>query len=1203
MEEAKQAIKDTLKKITSGRYKKRIIQAFIVLVFLLVLLASSVYFITVDDGTYKEDDWSSAPYAASQYTNGVSVNTDGTFKTDMNVQELWDKMLQEKNRVNLYLDTPEELARLMKAELVTQYPDTRPEPDEEINWGAIKENADMLQGIIKFKRADTNDNRTTMKYAAPEVFQGYIDEYNKTGSEEAKKEALTHFTLKKSSAGTTTGEGGLIAAGEGVMTDISQLIIDATNNTNWPGANWCAKWVNDVYDNAGVGACRHGTAYKDSQHHVISTDRSAIPIGAAVYGTGSSSNGAGHVGIYIGGGKVIDSVGTGTKIWNTIDEWLAWQKDVIDGKQGWLGWGWADGNRTRGTTEDPDLKENNSAKDEEKEDKKKDKDKKEKEEKQKATVTQVEGDGYTELYTSSAGITYKHFKQGKGSYAENAYWNGTIHTDGCGPSSVAILASGLLNSEYTPGDIALEMNATYGKTSYITLKGEMDSLGMASEVIQSPSAEVIQDNLRNGKVMLVSVNSNTIFTSISHIMALVDINEQGQVYVCNPGSSSLQGWYDIGEIIKGCQYIVVTDAGAAGVASSKNTTNYTALVATWTQKDTIIESNDSGVGGSNTEYSMTTTPINYEEIVEPYTMPFDLLWALLVVGEDKNFIFELIDLIYGSEIEITVHDNLTINTDIDEWHYTQKTKAEVNGTITAKTNARASSGRITNDIHDPHSQESYTTTKTVVTQTNTLNIALTKANVWIVRYENEFTYVAASETSSENTVTLNDEVYPETPNYTGNSYSCEHISALRQKLVEEVQPKSSEEGEETTTSPVNLIENINVNYYTKYVNIYDKVTNITKTQKYVQGIPDFEEKTNPKAEEPNFVTIFNKQKYRKNKINIKDAAEWLFEIIETNDNIKRWGDLIKYLLYKATGNVYDGIEYFDFSIFYPSGLSTVGEGDYIVHIDKSSPDIVIKDVEKLKLAFSGYSGSGKLIEHAQEYLDLQEKYRVNAVFAAAVSISETSAGRAGHAIDGKNNWYNIECVHGKSHGRFENYGSAKQSIEAFYKQISVKNYYFTAGKFTVSEIGMTYCENADAPGGWIENTTTYMTQMFNAAGITPTTSGTSETGTKIVEAAKTKLGCPYVWGAEGPVTFDCSGLTKWAYKQVGIDLPHNTGAQKNEALKVVSVSEARVGDILYKQGHVGIYIGNNQYIHAPQTGDVVKISNNVNQFTNALQFY
>lgn len=1204
MEEAKEAIKQAFKNIFSPQYRKRLIQAFIVAVFLLILLASALYYVTVDDGTYSEGDWGNTPYAASQYVNGVSINDNGTFKTDMTAQELWDQMLQNKSRVDEYLSTPAELARLMKAELLTQYPDTRSNPDEEIDWNKIKEDPDAMQGIIKFKRADTDGNKNTMSYVDPETFQGYIDTYNKTGSEEAKQNALTHFTLKKASSGTTTGGTGAIAAGDGIMTDVSQLIIDAASpdRTPWPGANWCARWVRQVYENAGVGACRHATDYEAAKHHIISTDKSAIPIGAAVYGTGSNSGGAGHVGIYIGGGKVVDSVGSGIKTWNTIEEWTAWQKDVLDGQQGWLGWGWQDNNKIRGTTEDPNLKENSTTdkKDDKEDNKKEDKEAEEK----KATVAQVDGDGYTELYTSSAGITYKHFKQSKGSYAGNPYWDGTVSSDGCGPSSVAILASGVLNSEYTPGDIAAQMNATYGITSYETLKGEMDSLGMASEVIQSPSAEVIQDNLRNGKVMLVSVNSNTIFTSISHIMAIVDINEQGQVYICNPGSSSLQGWYDIGEIMKGCQYVVVTDAGAAGVAKSKNTNNYVAVVATWSQKDTSIESNDPNVGNNAyTEYSMTTTSVNYEEMVAPYTMPFDMLWALLVVGEDKNFAFELADLIYDSEIEITVHDNLTVNTDIDEWHYTQRTKAEVSGMITARTNQNAVSGHITEHSYDPHSEDPYTTTKTVITQTNTLNVVLTKADVWIVKYNNEYTYVAASETTTTNTVTKGNEEYPDMPSYTGDSYSCDHITTLRQNLLDELLPETEEGEAEEPQSPVRFTENINVNYYTKYINIYDNVTNKTRTQKYVQGVPEFEEKIEPKSEEPNFVTIFNKQEYRKNKINIKDAAECLFEIIETNDSIKDMLDLIKYLLYKATGNVFDGIEYFDFSIFYPGGLSTVGEGDYIVHIDKSSPDIVITDVETLKRAFAGYTGGGKLVEHAQEYLDLQEEYRVNAVFAAAVSISETSAGRAGHAIDGKNNWYNIECIHNKAHGRFENYGSARESIEAFFKQISVKNYYFTAGKFTVSEIGMVYCENADAPGGWIEHTTTFMTQMFNAAGITPTTSGTSQTGTKIVEAAKTKLGCPYVWGAEGPVTFDCSGLTKWAYKQVGIDLPHNTDSQKNAATKVVSISEARVGDILYRKGHVGIYIGNDQYIHAPQTGDVVKIANGANYFTHALQFY
>lgn len=1250
MEQAKQAIGNFFKNVVK-RHMKRIIRVLVIIIFVVFLLSNaSVYWLTVDDGTYKEDDWSSTPYAAGQYKGGVSVNEDGTLKNGTTAQELWDKMVENKSRVVEYLEGPEELARLMRAEIITQYPDTRPNPDEKIDWDKMIEDPDLMQGIIKFKRAYSDGNKATMSYVSPQTFQGYIDEYNRTGSETAKNNALSHFTLKKGASGTTSSDSGtgVVAAGDGVMTDISQVIIDATNRTPWPGANWCAKWVNDVYDNAGVGACRHPTAYESAMHHMVSSDRSAIPIGAAVYGTGSASDGAGHIGIYIGGGKVIDSVGSGVKTWNSIDEWVSWQTDVIGGHQGWIGWGWEDGKNTvRGTKDDPNAKQNdgedsNKKKEDDKK-KKDDKDEKDKDDKkqqtQKATEINVDGDGYSQLYTSSAGITYKHFKQFQGSYAGNSYWDGTISDSGCGPSSVAILASGLLGDGYTPGTVAAEMNATYGLTSYNTLKGEMDSLGMLGEVIQSPSAETIQDALRNGKVMLVSVNSNTIFTTISHLMAIVDINEQGQVYICNPGSSSLQGWYDIGEIMKGCQYVITTDAGAAGVASTTNTSsNYTAVVATWRQKDTTITSNDPSVGNSSeTQYYMSTTNINYEEMVKPYTMPFDLLWALLVTGEDKNFIFALTDLIYNSDIQITVHDSLTTNTDVDEWHYTKRTKAEVDGIIKANCNGQVATGSVSRHEHDPDPlapDEEYITTKTVVTQNNTLNIFLTKADVWIVKYENEFTYVGSRKGDTRtSTVTKPDEDYTSQPTSEADSYSCEEIDNIKAELQEQVVtsaknvdkretssapvPGDSEENAqpEEKTYDVTFEERIHAKRYTRYINIYDNISNTTATQKYVQGVPNFEEKTDKDSKEPNFVTLFNKRAYRLNKNRTLDAARWLFEIIEGNDNIKEMLDLVKYLLYKATGSAYDGIESYDFGAFYPKGLTTVGEGDYIVDIDKSSPEIVIEDVETLKKAFAGYSNSAKLIENAQAFLDMQEKYRVNAVFAAAVSVIETGAGTAGNALD-CNNWFNIttseqpyKTTYNPETGNtyhWKIYPSAKQGIMGFGEFIAnpKSSYYFAVGNYTVRTIGLAgYCEDADVENGWVDIVTSTMTQMFNAAGIAPKTSGTSQSGNKIVDAAKSKLGKPYVWAASGPDSFDCSGLTMWCYKQIGINLPHNTEAQKGAAKNVVSVSEARVGDILYTYGHVGIYIGNNQYIHAPTTGDVVKISNNASgAFTHALQF-
>ena len=163
MEQAKMVLKKVLK--TAVKALSTILFPVIVIFMIVVIfLAAATYFITVDDGTYKDDDWSSTPYAAGTYINGTKVESDGTISGGSTAQELWDKMLENGSRVDEYLDSPEELARLMKAEIITQYPDTRPNPDEEINWDEVINDSDTLQGIIKFKRADTDGNTSTMTY-------------------------------------------------------------------------------------------------------------------------------------------------------------------------------------------------------------------------------------------------------------------------------------------------------------------------------------------------------------------------------------------------------------------------------------------------------------------------------------------------------------------------------------------------------------------------------------------------------------------------------------------------------------------------------------------------------------------------------------------------------------------------------------------------------------------------------------------------------------------------------------------------------------------------------------------------------------------------------------------------------------------------------------------------------------------------------
>jgi cell wall-associated NlpC family hydrolase len=98
-------------------------------------------------------------------------------------------------------------------------------------------------------------------------------------------------------------------------------------------------------------------------------------------------------------------------------------------------------------------------------------------------------------------------------------------------------------------------------------------------------------------------------------------------------------------------------------------------------------------------------------------------------------------------------------------------------------------------------------------------------------------------------------------------------------------------------------------------------------------------------------------------------------------------------------------------------------------------------------------------------------------------------------------------------------------------------------------------------------------------------------GAQALQAAISRLGYPYIWGAAGPTSFDCSGLMMWAYQQVGISLPHFTVSQYNSGVHV-SRSDLEPGDLVFffpNISHVGMYIGNGMMIDAPNFGEDVKV--------------
>jgi len=116
----------------------------------------------------------------------------------------------------------------------------------------------------------------------------------------------------------------------------------------------------------------------------------------------------------------------------------------------------------------------------------------------------------------------------------------------------------------------------------------------------------------------------------------------------------------------------------------------------------------------------------------------------------------------------------------------------------------------------------------------------------------------------------------------------------------------------------------------------------------------------------------------------------------------------------------------------------------------------------------------------------------------------------------------------------------------------------------------------------------------NAPKYSPSRGSASISSNAIVAYASNFLGTPYAWGANGPNTFDCSGFTKYVYAHFGVTLSRTTFSQINEG-SYVPRENLQAGDLIFfgtssNPHHVGIYVGNNSYIHAPSTGDVVKIS-------------
>ena len=105
----------------------------------------------------------------------------------------------------------------------------------------------------------------------------------------------------------------------------------------------------------------------------------------------------------------------------------------------------------------------------------------------------------------------------------------------------------------------------------------------------------------------------------------------------------------------------------------------------------------------------------------------------------------------------------------------------------------------------------------------------------------------------------------------------------------------------------------------------------------------------------------------------------------------------------------------------------------------------------------------------------------------------------------------------------------------------------------------------------------------------------ADPGRAVLEAAETRIGAPYRYGGSGPEAFDCSGLVAYAHRQAGIAVPRTAAEQFSKATPVKR-RELRPGDLVFfrlsgrEVGHVGIYVGDDRFVHAPQSGGHVRLA-------------
>lgn len=430
----------------------------------------------------------------------------------------------------------------------------------------------------------------------------------------------------------------------------------------------------------------------------------------------------------------------------------------------------------------------------------------------------------------------------------------------------------------------------------------------------------------------------------------------------------------------------------------------------------VLDTNVPGETPINEEqYNISEMSLDYKSALSSYAMPFNFLWALLVKSTEEDFVYELAKLAMDTEITITAYDNYMRTEETEESQFTMSGRKELivrqfikhSGTLT----------KITREREFDTSDTTYHRKLTEVTETRNVTLNVTYANTWIAKYQNEYTYESIPATVTENNAQSNNSQAIETINRYLTKAEIEQ-DRFAQEVLNDLE-HGKMEGTVYTVESERLISDIKEKSRTSKI--------VSSGNSYKEGTPQIEEKTDLNSQEPNFCTIL--KKYPRAESKIMSSVEWLFEMMEQNtENVTNMIDLVKYLLYKATGRDL-GVTELSANFFIIKNLSSMYGGSGIsVNKTSISREDFIKCVKEYRND-SGYQR--RFAAYADKIYDICVKNNINPILCVAQG-QESSFGES-TPINSKWNYWGLGVRNESSVGT--EFATIDEAIECYCKTI------------------------------------------------------------------------------------------------------------------------------------------------------------------------